>query len=339
MTESQRLLEDMKSNKYAPIYFLQGEEPYYIDLICEFVEQNALQESERGFNQVVVYGKEITMSDILTHARRFPMMSDRQVVIVKEAQNIIDFGKEEGAKLFEHYLDHPQPSTILVFCYKYKTLDKRKKLTKTIEKQAVVFNSRKLYDNQVPAWISQYLAYRNFPITDKAVEMLAENIGNDLVRLSKEIDKMLINVQPGAEIDDHAIQRFIGISREYNAFELQKAIVYKDILKANKIAAYFEANPKNNPVIPVIGVLYSLFSKLLVLHHSKVKNEKEIAGALKINPYFAREYKVGINNYNLPKILQNIHYIKNADLMSKGVYNASLSDGQILKELVFKLLH
>jgi DNA polymerase-3 subunit delta len=339
MTEAQRLIEDMKSNKYAPVYFLQGEEPYYIDLICDFVEQNALPETQRGFNQVVVYGKDINMSDILTHARRFPMMAERQVVIVKEAQNIIDFGKEEGAKLLAHYLDHPQPSTILVFCYKYKTLDKRKKLSKTIERQAVVFNSRKPYDNQLPAWISQYLTGKNFTITDKAVDMLAENIGNDLVRLAKEIDKMLINLQPGTQIDDHAIQKFIGISREYNAFELQRAVVYRDIMKANKIAAYFEANPKNNPVIPVIGVLYSLFSKLLILQDQEAKTEKEIAGILKINPFFAKEYKAGINNYQPSKILRNIHHLRKADLLSKGVYHASLTDGQILKELIFKLLH
>lgn len=319
--------------------FLQGEEPYYIDRITDFVEKNALDEAAKGFNQVVVYGKDVKVNDVLTHARRYPMMSDRQVVIVKEAQHMEDLNKEEGTKLLEHYLKNPQPSTILVFCYKYKTLDKRKKLSKAIDKLSVAFTSKKPYDNQVPSWIKRYISEGNQQITDKAVEMLAENIGNDLERLSKEVDKMLINLKPGTVIDDHIVQRFVGISREYNAFELQRAIVYKDILKANKIAAYFEANPKSNPIIPVIGVLYSLFSKLLTLHYSNAKNEKEIASALKINPFFAKEYKAGIHNYNPAKVISNIHHLRKADLLSKGVYNASLTDGQILKELVFQLMH
>ncbi len=339
MTEALQLINDMRANKYAPVYFLQGEEPYYIDLIADFVENNALDAAAKGFNQVILYGKDVKVSDVLTHARRFPMMSDRQVVIIKEAQNIDDLNKEDGIRLLEHYLNNPQPSTILVFCHKFKTLDKRKKLSKAIEKQAVAFTSKKLYDNQVPAWIKKYINDRDQQITDKAVEMLAENIGNDLERLSKEIDKMLLNVKADADIDDHAVQRFVGISREYNAFELQRAVVYKDILKANKIVAYFEANPKGNPIIPVIGVLYSLFSKLLTLHDSNAQNEKAIASILKINPYFAREYKVGIHNYNQEKVIRNIHHLRKADLLSKGVYNASLTDGQILKELVFQLMH
>jgi DNA polymerase-3 subunit delta len=339
MNEASRLIEEMQGNRYAPVYFLHGDEPYYIDLVSDYIEEHAVPESEKGLNQLVVYGKDVKMQDILSNARKYPMMSERQVVLVKEAQNIIDFNKEEADKLLTQYLSNPQPSTILVFCYKYKTLDSRRKITGEIKKHAVVLAAKKLYDNQVPGWIRQYTEDKDYKITEKAVQMLLENIGNDLTRISHEIDKICLNISSESEIDDTVVQRYVGISKEYNAFELQKAIVQRDVLKAYKIVAYFDANPKNNPIIPVIGILYSLFSKLLIVHDQGLSNDKNIAKVLRINPYFAAEYRTGAQHYSIPRVLRNIRYLRHADLQCKGVGNTSFTDGQILKELVYKLMH
>ena len=340
MEDVNKLLRDFKENRYAPVYLLQGEESYYIDLISDYIEEHALDEAARSFNQVIIYGKDVKVPDVLNHARRFPMMSDRQVVIVKEAQNMeSDLKKANSEKMLEAYLKNPQPATILVFCFKYKSIDKRKKLYKLFLKHAVILNTKKLYDSQLPEWIRNYFGSRNLKITEKAVHMLADYIGNDLERLSNEIDKMLINFKDPVEIDDGLIQKYIGISKEYNAFELQKAISYKDPVKTYKIINYFAANPRANPIIPIIGTLYSLFSKLLLLYSNKAFTEDAIASAIHINRFFAKEYIVGLRNYPLQKVVKNIHYLREADLHSKGVDHASLTEAQILRELAFKLLN
>lgn len=333
------VLSDLKSKKYAPVYFLQGEETYYIDKITNYIENNVLTESEKGFNQTIVYGRDAAMNVVLTNAKRFPMMSERQVVIVKEAQSIPDINKETGQKLLVDYLQNPVPSTILVFCYKNKTLDKRKVLGKTIEKYAVTVTTKKLYDNQVPAWVEQYMKSTGFTATPKAIQMLADSIGNDLERLANEIDKMLINFKEKVQIDEVIVQRYVGISKDYNVFELQKALISKDVVKANKIVNYFEANSKKNPIIPIIAILFSFYSKLLVAVHAKDKSERNLAAALKVSPYFVKDYLFALRNYTPVQVINNIHYIKEADLKSKGVDNISATDGQLLKELVFKLLH
>ncbi len=340
MESANIILRDLKENKYALVYFLQGEEPYYIDLISNYIEENALDEASKGFNQVIMYGKDVRLPDVLNHARRFPMMSERQVVIVKEAQNMeSELGKADSQKMLEAYLKNPQPSTILVFCYKYKKLDKRRKLYKELEKHAVVLSTKKLYESQLPEWIRNYFTTKGFTVAEKAVHMLADHIGNNLERLSNEIDKMLINFKEPREIDDRLVQKYIGISKEYNPFELQKAISYKDPVRVYEIINYFAANPRDNPVIPIIGTLYSLFSRLLVLHHRKAYTEDAIATVININRFFAKEYIAGLKNYSLQKVIKNIHYLRQADLYSKGVDNASLSEGQILKELAFKLMN
>jgi DNA polymerase-3 subunit delta len=339
MKEANQILKSLKAGQYAPIYFLQGEESYYIDIISNIIEFNALDESAKGFNQIILYGKDVRMSDILNNAKRFPMMSDRQVVIVKEAQSTLDFGKETGDKLLMAYLENPLPSTILVFCYKHKKLDSRKKLFKLLDKHAVVLTSNKLYDNQVPDWVRDYFAQKQFKITDKGVFMLAEFIGNNLERLSNEIDKMLINFKEKVEIDDHIIQKYIGISKEYNAFELQKAVVLREIVKANKIINYFEMNPKNNPVIPIISILYAFFSKLLILHATQDKSDNHLASVLRVNRFFIRDYLAAARNYPVNKVVSVIHDLRHADLQSKGINAANLPGGQIMKELIFKIMH
>jgi DNA polymerase III subunit delta len=333
------VIKDLKANKYSPVYFLQGEESYYIDLIANHIEENALEESAKSFNQVVVYGKDASMSQILNNAMRYPMMSDRQVVIVREAQDIPDLGKEDGQRLLENYLKNPQPSTILVFCHKYKTVDGRKSIGKILDKFAVFVTSKKLYDNQVVDWIVSYLKAKGFSINDKAKQMLADHIGNNLERLSNEIDKMLINFKDKKEIDPGMVQRYIGISKDYNVFELQKALMVKDIFKANQIANYFGANPKSNPIIPTVALLFALFSKILLIHHTKDKSESNLAKILGIGPYFVKEYLIAARNYPLGIVIRNIGHLRTSDMQSKGIGSGSLSEGQILKELIFNLLH
>lgn len=339
MKEASQIVKNINNGQYAPIYFLQGEEPYYIDLISDLIEKNALDEAAKGFNQIILYGKDVRVNDVLGNAKRFPMMSDRQVVIVKEAQNILDIGKEEGAKPLMHYLENPLPSTILVLCYKHKKIDRRKALSKSLEKHAVFLTSNKLYDNQVPDWIRDYFRQKEFKITDKSIFMLAEYIGNNLERLSNEIDKMLINFKEKVEINDQIIQKYIGISKEYNAFELQKAVAFKELVKANRIINYFESNPKSNPVIPIISLLYSFFSKLLMVHGTSDKSDNNLATVLKVNRFFVRDYTSAARNYPAHKVVGIIHDLRHADLQSKGVNAANLPDGQILKELIFKIMH
>ncbi len=333
------ILQKLNQNQYAPVYFLQGEEPYYIDLISDFIEKNALNEADKGFNQVVIYGKDTDMLTILGQAKRYPMMAERSVVIVKEAQSIPDIEKENGMKALEAYLQHPLPSTVLVFAFKHKTLDGRKTLAKTVNKHAVLLTTKKLYDNQVPAWITGYIKSKGLLISPKAVVMLAEYIGADLSRLANEIDKLTLNLLPGHTIDEKLVQENIGISKEYNIFELQTAIINQDVLKANRIINYFEANPKANPLIPNLNLLFGFFSKLLVGFFAEDRSEGGIAKAMGVNPYFAKDYLNAMRTYNYHRVVQIIHFIRVADLQSKGIEGGNMTDADILKELLFKILH
>lgn len=336
------VLKSLRKQEFAPVYFLQGDEPFYIDQIADFIEENALSESERGFNQMVMYGKDVDVSAILNNAKRYPMMSERQVVIVREAQDVSDLNNKGGQQQMEAYLKNPMPSTILVFCYKYKSFDGRKALGKLLDKHAILVESKRMYDNQLPDWIARYVNDKGHQIEDKAVQMLADYIGNNLERLTNEIEKVLINYRQGDEegkITPAIIQKYIGISKEYNVFELQKALAVKDVLKANRILKYFEANQKANPIIPIIALLFTFYSKLLLVHQASDKSERGLAAVLKINPFFAREYKVASVNYPLPKVIRNIHYLRLADQYAKGIDNQAGSDPQIMKELVFKLMH
>jgi len=333
------VLKDLKAGKYAPVYFLQGDEPYFIDQIVNYIDKHAIQEHEKGFNQVMMYGKDITMSHVITNAKRFPMMADRQVVIVKEAQSISDLGKEAGDSLLLSYLKNPLPSTILVFSHKYKTLDGRKPLYKALDKQAILIKSDKVPEYKLAQWVDAYLKSKGFTINVKAAQVLAESIGNNLEVLTNEVDKMLINFSEPVEINTQHIQQFIGINKEYNNFELTKALSYRDVVKANKIISYFAQNPKSNPLIPIIALLYLHFSRILLVHGNRDKPESALAGLLKVNPYFVKEYVLAAKNYPLGKVIDNMGYLKEADLRSKGVDANGLEDAQILKELVFKVTH
>lgn len=336
---AKKILSDLKSRKYAPVYFLQGEETYFIDLISDYVETNVLSDAERGFNQVVIYGKDTTMASILTNARRYPMMAERQVVIVKEAQDIPDLNKEIGTKLLLDYLASPVPSTVLVFCHKHKSLDKRKELGKKIDKLAVTLNTRKLYDNQLPDFVTDYVQQKKIAIEDKAVQALCEYVGNDLHRLANEIDKVTVALQGSDSITLEVVMNQVGVSKEYNIFELQKAVIQKDVVLANKIVNYFESNTKKNPVIPAVAFLFSFFSKLLVASQVADKSEKGLVTALKINPYAVRDYTLALRQYPAAKIAGIVSLIKQADLRLKGVNTGSETDGQILRELIWQVMH
>jgi DNA polymerase III subunit delta len=333
------VLQDLKNNKYAPVYFLHGDEPYYIDLITGYIEKNALDESARGFNQMVIYGQDANLNTILANAKRFPMMSDRQVVIVKEAQEISDLGKEEPTKFLEAYLKNPLTSTILVFAHKHKKLGGKKSFLDVVDKFSVNVESKKFYDNKLPDWITNYVSSKGHSIQPRASVLLSENIGNNLERLANEIDKLVINFSSKTEITTELIHKYVGISKEYNVFELQKALQKRDVLKANQIVFYFEANTKANPVIPIIASLFTFFTKLLIVHREANKSDANIASVLKVNPYFAKDYLEASRNYSLPKVIQIIQFVHTADLQSKGIEGGSISEGEILKELVFKILH
>lgn len=334
-----KVLTDLKAGKFAPVYFLQGEESFYIDLISDYIEKNALTEAEKGFNQVIVYGKDTTMASLLTHARRFPMMAQRQVVIVKEAQEIQDLNKETGNRLLLDYLQKQVPSTVLVFCHKHKTLDKRKEAGKKIDQLAVCITTKKLYDNQLPEFVLEYARQNKITIDERAVAALCEFVGNDLHRLANELDKLVISLAPGEPITAEKVMSQVGISKEYNIFELQKAIIQRDTLLANKIVNYFESNTKKNPVIPVVAFLFSFFSKLLVATQAADKSDKGLASELKISPYAVRDYSLALRHFPPLKIVDNISFLREADLRLKGVDTGSMDDGQIFRELIFKLMH
>lgn len=334
-----KVLSELKAKKCHPVYFLQGEEPYFIDVITDYIEANILNEAEKGFNQVVLYGKDTTIASILTHARRFPMMSEKQVVIVKEAQDITDLNKETGIKLLLDYLAKPVPSTVLVFCHKHKTLDKRRELGKKIDQLSVCVSTRKLYDNQLPAFVSEYVQEKKISIDERAVHALCEYVGNDLNRLANEVDKLIVGLKGQGSITLELVMSQVGVSKEYNIFELQKAILYQDALTATKIANYFESNTRKNPIIPVVAFLYSFFSKVLIASQCADKSEKSLVSALKISPYAAKDYSLALRQYAPAKVVDIISQLKEADLKLKGVNTGSDTDGQIFRELIYRIMH
>jgi DNA polymerase-3 subunit delta len=336
---AQEIIKNIQGNQVAPVYLLQGSESYYIDLVSDFIEENLLQEAEKGFNLMVMYGKDVEMVDVLNNARRFPMMAERQVVIVKEAQNLNGFKTQDGRAMLEEYVKNPVPSTVLVFAFKYGKLDGKMTLAKALKKHGIVSTSEKLKDYQLPDWIKGYITSKGKKYSEMAVQLLSDHIGTNLERLSNEIDKVLINLEEGAIIDEDVIDKNVGISKDYNAFELQKAVMVRDVLKANKIVKYFGANIKEHHPIPIIALLYSLFSKLTIVHQRKSDSPKELAAVLKINPYFIKDYQTGARNYPLYKVLENIGHIHSADLEVKGINSAAIGGENILKQLIFKLIH
>ena len=334
MSDVAKIVSDIKDGNIKPVYFLMGEEPYYIDKISEFIENNILSEEEKGFNQMVLYGRDVTVEDVIDNAKRFPMMAERQVIIVKEAQDL-----SRTIESFNAYALNPQPSTVLVLCYKYKKIDKRKALYKTIKKSGVVFESPKLYDNQVPEWIKRVLSGKNYQIEPKASLMLVEFLGTNLSKISNELDKLLVVLPAGLTITAKDIEDNIGISKDYNNFELRKAVGERNVLKANQIINYFGQNQKANPMIMTISLLNSFFTQLLIFHSLQDKSKNSAARALKVNPYFISDYVTAARNFPMRKVSQVIGLLREADLKTKGLGANSLPAKDILKELLFKIIH
>jgi len=344
----EEIINDLQNKIYYPVYFLMGEEPYFIDEIADHIADHVLNETEKEFNQTIVYGRDVDVATIVSNAKRFPMMANYQVVIVKEAQdvkNLIPDPKEKEDKKdkekhpLESYFGSPLKSTILVLCYKYKTIDRRKTFAKSIEKNGVLFESDKLFDNQLPNWIQNFLKKKNYTIRPEAAVMLSEFLGSDLSKITNELIKLAINVPEGTEITPLHIEQNIGISKDFNIFELQRALGRKDIYKSYQIVNYFAANEKENPNQKTIPVLYSYFSKILHYHYLQDKTKNSVCSALNIHPFFYSEYQSSARNFGAKKVRQIISLLRKYDLKSKGVDSATIPDGEILKELVFQILH
>lgn len=339
MAEYNEIIKAQQQGKFAMVYFLHGDEPFFIDNIIENIELNALDDTQKSFNQYILYGKETTITDILNIARKYPMIGERQVVIVKEAQEMRSWRSEDQTNLLIHYLENPTPTTVLAFSYKYKTLDKRTKIAKAIDKGGEVMLSKRLYDNQIPDWLKSYTKVMGVNLSAKAAMIMAENIGNNLQRLANEVDKLKLNTKPGEEVNEQTIQKFVGISKDYNTFELQTAIALKNTTKAFKIVKYLAANSSANPLVMTLGSLYSFFTKILILHHNGANDKNEVSRLIGVHPYFAAEYLQAKSNYPEPLVTRNIQCIHDADLQSKGIGYATMSEGDILQELVYKLIH
>ena len=329
------ILKELREKQYRPVYYLMGEEPYYIDLIADYITDNILTETEKEFNLTVVYGADVDIATVINAAKRYPMMSEHQVVVVKEAQNI------RNMEELSYYLQKPLLSTILVICHKHGVLDRRKKLAAEIEKTGVLFESKKVKDAQLPAFITSYMKRKGIDVEPKATAMLADFVGADLSRLTGELEKLIITLPKGhTRVTPEQIEKNIGISKDYNNFELRSALVEKDVLKANKIIKYFEENPKTNPIQMTLSLLFGFFSNLMLAYYAPEKSEQGIANMLGLRtPWQAKDYLAAMRRYNGVKTMQIIGEIRYADAKSKGVGNPSLSDGDILRELVFKILH
>lgn len=329
-----QVLNSLNKKEYFPIYLLHGEESFYIDELTKHIEENVLDETAKAFNQTVLYGKEIDYKTVLDSARRYPVMSEKQVVIIKEAQELKTIDK------LESYFQNPLDSTILVLAHKYKKLDKRKKYAKALtgSNKVCVFESTRLYDNQVPNWISNYLKDKNIAIKPAATTLLAEYLGTDLSKISNELDKLTINLPTGTAIDKHIIQKNIGISKDFNVFELQHALGKRDHFKSFLIVKYFIANPKNHPLPMITATLYNFFSKVYICQSMSRASDGEIAAAIGANKFFVKDYKVAAKSYNRIQIEGIIATLKEYDLRSKGVNNVSIPHGELLREMIVKIL-
>lgn len=330
------IMADVKAGKVAPIYLLTGEENYYIDILSDFFEENIVEPDFRDFDQNVLYGRDTDMRTVIGYAKQFPMMSERKLVLVKEAQNI-DIREWD---LLASYLENPAERSVLVLCYRNKKLDKRTKVYTAIKKAGVCFERGKLYDSDIPTWIADYVGKNNRAITEKAAFLLFEAIGNDLSKLSNELQKLFILTREHETITDSEIERNVGINKDYNIFELQNAISRKDVVRCNKIVNYFSDNPKAGPIPMVVANLYPYFIKVMKYHQLDDKSQFKAAAALGVPPYFVKDYEAAARNYTLGKLAICIKYLYDADKKSKGIdNNGTITDGEILKELIFKILH
>ncbi|MEI6409351.1 MAG: DNA polymerase III subunit delta [Bacteroidota bacterium] len=332
----EEILRDIRDKKFAPVYFLHGEEPFFIDRLEEAIDANALPEAEKGFNQTILYGKDVDALTLLDSLRRFPMMSERQVVILREAQEMKTIADLAG------YMENPMPSTLFVVCFKHKKYDMGTKFGKILKAKTLAFESKKLYDNQIADWISAYCKSKKLSMEATAANLLAEYLGTDLGRITNELDKLALNLPAGATVTTNHVQEYVGISKEYNVYELQKAFATRDKAKIARIQQYFASNIRKNPLIVTISSLFSYFSKVYMLHFLKNASDAEMVKSLELrSEWFLKEYKMALNNYSLAQTIQIISLLKTYDLRSKGVDTDMTNTGEeeLMKELFWKILH
>ena len=328
------IIKEINSRQFAPVYYLMGEEPYYIDRISDYIAENVLTEEERGFNQMVIYGQDTDIGNIVASAKRYPMMSEYQVIIVKEAQALRNIDE------LTYYLQKPQPTTVLVFCHKYGTLDRRKKVATELEKVGRVFESKKLKETMLPSFITNYVRAKGTAIDMKAANMMTECVGADLNRLASELDKLIIAKPKNDEpITPELVEECVGISKDYNVFELKNALMVKDVVKANTIAKYMESNKKTFPMQMVLPMLFNFYANLMMAYYAPDKSENGIAAYLDLrNSWQAREYQTAMPHSTAWKVMYIISDIRKYDAMSKG-YGANATDKGLLRELIYHILH
>jgi DNA polymerase-3 subunit delta len=327
-----KIISDLKKRTFKPVYWLEGDEEYFIDLIINFAEHKILTESEASFNLSVFYGRDANWTDIVNSCRKYPMFSEMQVVILKEAQSMKDIEK------LESYIERPLSSTLLFVAYKNKKVDGRTKLAKLLKDKAVLLTTKKFYDNELPEWTNNLVKLKGYTITNKALFLLIDHIGNDLSRLNNEIDKLTLNLVDRKNITEDDIENFVGVSKEFNVFELQQAIANKDLYKAVRIIQYFEANPKAAPLQLIFPSLYNFFSKVQMVYSVPSREEKTVASAIGVNSYFVRDYlqtAMKFNNQEVEKILLLLHQY---NLKGIGINDAGTSDAMLLKEMVAKMI-
>jgi DNA polymerase-3 subunit delta len=326
------IIKSIDDKKYNNIYFLSGSESYYIDKISEYISKNILNEEEKAFNQAILYGKETNVKEIISEAKQYPFGAINRVIIVKEAQHV------RNIENLDTYLENPLITNVLVICYK-KKIDARKKIFKNLKKNNYLFESNQLYENQIANWINEYCNEKGISITNESCAILAQHLGNNLSKITNELEKLLINISQDEKITPIIIEKNIGISKDYNVFELQNSLGNKNILQSNKIANFLSANSKNNPFVLTISSIFSFFKKVLIYKQISNLDRSKIASTLKINPYFVNQYQTASKNYSYNQLKKIFQFIEEYELRSKGIGNYSTSTDSLLKELIFKILH
>lgn len=333
-----QITKELEAKNFAPLYFIYGEEPFYIDELADYLAEHVLDDIEKQFNQIIIYGRDSDAATLVNYCKQFPMVGSRQLILLREGQDM-DIKKEENLAFLLAYLKQPQPSTVLAICYKYKTPPA--KLIKEFEKNqhAVVFESKRKYDSDLPVWISNQVNSKGYKISEKACSMILEFLGNDLEKINNELGKLFINHPKDKIISEETVEKYIGVSKDYNIFELLNAIAFRDVVKTNRIVIHFANNPKENSIFKTLPMLFTFFNKLLIAHSLPDKSEANISAKLKLNFFSKKEYIRALQIYNISKVVAIIGYIREANNKALGIDNYSTDNGELLRELVFKILH
>ncbi len=328
----EKIISDWKKKSFKPLYWLEGEEEYFIDKVIDYAEHLILTESEASFNLSVFYGKDANWAEVINACSRYPMFADRQVVLLKEAQQMKDIEK------LESYIENPLSSTVFVVSYKEKKLDARKKFTKLVKEKGVLFTTKKMYDRELPQWSQEMIQLKGLTINQKGLALLVDHIGNDLVRIENEIDKLSVNLGKRTTITEDDIEQYIGVSKEYNVFELQAALAAKDLAKSIRIIQYFEANPKAGPIQLILPSLYNFFSKVFMVFGAGTNDEKSVAAAIGVNPYFIKDYLQAAKLYTYPGVEKALLLMHSYNLKSVGVGSIGTNDASLMKEMIVKMI-